>query len=234
MVKKEIIVNYRNLKLLMALSLSSLTVNLMAIDVKSEKEKMSYTIGVSMGKSLAGQGMKDLDVKVIAQAIGDVLSGAKLKLSTADMQAVFVAFRKKIAAKSTAEGASNKKAGDAFRAKNKTRKGVKELASGLQYEILKEAKGAKPKSTDKVTVHYHGTLIDGTVFDSSVKRGKPATFPVNRVIKGWQEVLPLMPIGSKWKVVIPAKLAYGARRSGPKIGPNSTLVFEIELISVAK
>ena len=134
-----------------------------------------------------------------------------------------------------AQGANNNRAeGDAFRAKNKTRKGVITTASGLQYEILKKGSGPRPKITDAVTVHYHGTLINGKVFDSSVKRGQPATFPILRVIKGWQEVVPMMPVGSKWRVVIPPELAYGSRQVGPTIGPDSTLIFEIELLSIRK
>ncbi len=125
-------------------------------------------------------------------------------------------------------------AGDAFRAKNKTRKGVITLKNGMQYEILKKGSGPKPKITDSVTVHYHGTLITGKVFDSSVTRGQPATFPVGRVIKGWQIIVPMMPIGSKWKIVIPPELAYGQRGAGALIGPGTTLIFEIELISIAK
>jgi len=227
-------VKYLNVKLLVAVSLSCITANLMAIDLKSENGKLSYTIGVSMGHSLKRQNMKTLDPKVIGQAIGDVLSGAKLKLSDADMKAVMAAFRVKMAAERKAAVTKNKVAGDAFRAKNKTRKGVKTLANGMQYEIMKEGKGAKPKATDTVIVHYHGTLIDGTVFDSSVKRGKPATFPVNGVIQGWQKILPMMPAGSKWKVVIPPELAYGPRGTGGTIGRNATLIFEIEYISLKK
>ena len=128
----------------------------------------------------------------------------------------------------------NKLAGDAFRAKNKLRTTVKELPNGMQYEIIRVGKGAKPKSSDKVTVHYHGTLIDGTVFDSSVKRGYPATFPVGRVIKGWQIILPMMTVGSKWRVVIPPELAYGMRGAGGSIGPNATLIFVIEIFSIDK
>ncbi|VAW74098.1 FKBP-type peptidyl-prolyl cis-trans isomerase FklB [hydrothermal vent metagenome] len=125
-------------------------------------------------------------------------------------------------------------AGSSFRNKNKARKGVVTLDNGIQYEILKKGTGPKPKITDRVTVHYHGTLITGKIFDSSVKRGQPATFPVSGVIKGWQIIVPMMPIGSKWKVVIPPELAYGNRGAGALIGPGTTLVFEIELLSVTK
>ncbi len=220
--------------ILITASLSLVTVNAIAADYKSEKDKLSYAIGVQMGNSLKQQKINEVDPKVIGQAIEDVMSGAKLKVSKEDMQAAMTAFQQKMMAKQKAAANDKKVAGDKFRADNKKRKGVKELANGIQYEVLKDAKGAKPKATDKVTVHYHGTLIDGTVFDSSVKRGKPASFPLNGVIKGWQEVLPLMQTGSKWKVVIPPELAYGERGAGGSIGPNETLIFEIELISIDK
>ena len=214
--------------------LSLVAVGAIAADYKSEKDKLSYAIGVQMGNSLKQQKIDGVDPKVIGQAIEDVMSGAKLKVSQEDMQAAMTAFQQKMLAKQKAAATDKKATGDKFRADNKKRKGVKELANGIQYEVLKDAKGAKPKVTDKVTVHYHGTLINGTVFDSSVKRGKPASFPLNGVIKGWQEVLPLMPTGSKWKVVIPPELAYGERGAGGSIGPNETLIFEIELISIDK
>ncbi len=212
-----------------------LAANAMAADYKSEKAKLSYTIGVTMANSLKQQKIDgEVDAKMIGQAIEDVLSGNKLKVSKEDMQAAMTAFQQKMVSKQKEAANAKKSVGTKFRADNKKRKGVKELANGIQYEVLKDAKGPKPTKTDKVTVHYHGTLIDGTVFDSSVKRGKPASFPLNGVIKGWQEVLPLMPTGSKWKVVIPPELAYGERGAGGSIGPNETLIFEIELISIDK
>ncbi|VAW96457.1 FKBP-type peptidyl-prolyl cis-trans isomerase FklB [hydrothermal vent metagenome] len=209
--------------------------NVMAADYKSEKAKLSYAIGVTMANSLKQQKIDgDVDAKLIGEAIVDILGGKKLKVTQADQQAAMTAFQQKMMAKQK-EAADGKKAvGDKFRAENKKRKGVTELPNGIQYEVLKDGKGDKPKKTDKVTVHYHGTLIDGTVFDSSTKRGKPASFPLNGVIKGWQEVLPLMPTGAKWKVVIPPELAYGERGAGGSIGPNETLIFEIELISIDK
>ncbi|VAW70884.1 FKBP-type peptidyl-prolyl cis-trans isomerase FklB [hydrothermal vent metagenome] len=223
-----------NKLLLPLLGLSIASPNLMAVDLKTEKAKLGYSIGVFMGGSLKRQGITDVDPKALAQAVKDVLSGAKLKLSTAQMKATLESSRKKLFAKRAVEAKKSKAAGEAFLAANKKKKGVKVLASGLQYQIMKVGKGPKPKATDKVTVHYHGTLINGKVFDSSVKRGTPASFPVNGVIKGWQEILPLMPTGSKWKVFVPSNLAYGPRRAGALIGPSSTLVFEIELISIAK
>jgi len=215
-------------------SLFLFATNAIAADYKSEKAKLSYAIGVTMGNSLKQQNINEVDPKIIGKAIEDVMSGAKLKVSKEDMQAAMTAFQQKMLAKQKMAADAKKSLGDKFRADNKKRKGVKELANGIQYEVLKDGKGAKPAKTDKVTVHYHGTLINGTVFDSSVKRGKPASFPLNGVIKGWQEILPLMPIGAKWKVVIPPELAYGARGTGGAIGPNETLIFEIELISIDK
>jgi FKBP-type peptidyl-prolyl cis-trans isomerase FklB len=227
-------VNKLTKQLLLATCLSSVAMTSMAVDYKTEKARLSYAIGVNMGNSLKQQGITDVDAKAIGQAIADVIAGAKFKVSEQDMQQAVQAFQKKLMAQREAEAGKHKVAGDKFRAENKKRKGVKELPNGIQYEVLKEGKGDKPKVTDKVTVHYHGTLVDGTVFDSSVKRGEPASFPLNGVIKGWQEVLPMMPVGAKWKVVIPPELAYGDRGAGKAIGPNSTLVFEIELISIDK
>jgi len=214
--------------------LSVLAFTVSAAEYKTQKERLSYAVGVQMGSSLKQQGLTDLDPKVVGQAIADVLADAKFKVSQEDMQAAITAYQQEANAKRNAAASKQKTAGDKFRAENKKRKGVTELANGIQYEVLKDGKGAKPKKTDTVTVHYHGTLIDGTVFDSSVKRGKPATFPLNGVIKGWQEVLPLIPTGAKWKVVIPPELAYGERGAGGSIGPNETLIFEIELIEIKK
>jgi FKBP-type peptidyl-prolyl cis-trans isomerase FklB len=137
----------------------------------------------------------------------------------------------KLAQMKQEKAAANLKAGQDFLEQNKTRPGVTETSSGLQYEILTEGSGPKPSATSKVTCHYHGTLIDGTIFDSSVQRGQPATFPLNMVIKGWTEALQLMPTGSKWRLFLPPNLAYGDRQTGAVIGPNSTLIFDVELIS---
>jgi FKBP-type peptidyl-prolyl cis-trans isomerase len=206
----------------------------MAADSKfsSEKERLSYAIGVQLGGSLKQQGFTDIDATALGQAIADVLNGKELQVSMQDMQAAIQSFQQKKQAERVAQGKAAKDAGDKFRAENKKKKGVKETKSGIQYEVIKDAKGKKPKATDTVTVHYHGTMIDGKVFDSSVNRGQPATFPLNGVIKGWTEIVPMMPVGSKWRVVIPPELAYGEQGAGNTIGPNETLVFEIELISV--
>lgn len=200
--------------------------------LSTQKEKFSYALGVQIGGNMKQQGITEVDAKIIGAAIADVMKGDKLQLSTEEMQGALTAYKNEMEKKQAAEASVAKEKGDKFRAENKKRKGVKATESGIQYEILTEGKGEKPKATDKVTVHYHGTLTDGTVFDSSVKRGEPATFPLNGVIKGWTEVVQLMPVGSKWKVVIPPELAYGERGAGGAIGPNETLIFEIELLSI--
>lgn len=198
----------------------------------TDEQKFSYAIGFQMGQNLKQNGVSNIDVGALSQAINDVLTGGKLKLSPQDMQAAMTKFQEKLMAERNVAGEKAKKEGEAFLAKNKTKKGVITTESGLQYEILKEGKGNKPKANDSVEVHYHGTLINGKVFDSSVERGVPVSFPVTGVIKGWQEVLQLMPVGSKWKAYIPSELAYGTRGAGADIGPNETLVFEIELLNI--
>jgi FKBP-type peptidyl-prolyl cis-trans isomerase len=215
------------------LFISAVTTTALAADKKfaSEKERLSYAIGVQIGGSLKQQGFTDIDPVALGAAIADVLNNNKMQVSTEDMQAAIKSFQKKKMAELEAKGKAAKEAGDKYRAKNKKKKGVKVTKSGIQYEILKAAKGKKPKATDTVTVHYKGSLVNGKVFDSSIARGKPATFPLNGVIKGWTEILPMMSVGSKWRVVIPPELAYGAHGSGP-IGPNETLIFEIELLSI--
>jgi len=197
---------------------------------KTEKEKFSYAIGFQVGRSLKRDNITDVDVKSISQAISDVLTDAKLKISTEEMQAAIAAQQKKMLAARNAKGEKAKKAGDEFLAKNKKAKGVKTLASGVQYKVLKAGKGKKLEKTDTFEAHYEGSLLDGSVFDSSYKRDKPATFSLDGVIKGWQEILPMMKVGDKWKVWIPSDLAYGSRGAGNAIGPGETLVFDIELI----
>jgi FKBP-type peptidyl-prolyl cis-trans isomerase FklB len=180
----------------------------------------------------------ELDSKALAAGIADGLSGAKPALSEDEIRKVLADFqtqmRNRAAAVAQKTADDNKKKGEAFLADNKKQKGVVVLPSGLQYKVIKEGKGAKPKATDTVSVHYRGTLTDGTEFDSSIKRGEPAEFPVNQVIKGWTEALQLMPVGSKWQLVIPSDLAYGPQGAGAEIGPNSTLVFDVELLEIKK
>lgn len=197
----------------------------------TNKEKFSYTVGVQLGKTLLKQSM-DLDHPALLQGLTDALDQKGLKLTDKEMREVLIKYRDEQEAKQRVTAAENKKKGEAFLAKNKTRKGVVELPSGLQYEVLRKGKGKKPTLDDNITVHYEGTLIDGTVFDSSYKRGQPVTLKLNQVIKGWQIAVPLMSVGAKWKLYVPADLAYGDKSPSPLIGPNSTLIFTVELLSI--
>lgn len=198
-------------------------------------ENVSYAIGTMIAGNLKQQGVK-VDVAELTKGITDILDGKKARLDQAQCQQVMMAFQqtqmKAQEAKASASSGKNKEEGAAFLAKNGKREGVVTTKSGLQYEVLKKGDGAKPTATDKVKVHYHGTLIDGKVFDSSVDRGEPISFPLNGVIKGWTEGVQLMPVGSKFKFFIPSDLAYGDRGAGEDIGPGSTLVFEVELLGI--
>jgi len=196
--------------------------------LKNEKEKISYSIGLNIGKNLAGDLKKqsiDIDPNLLAKGVQDALTGANPLLSNEEVQQTMLAFQKKIVEK-------EKQRGEAFLAENKKKEGVKTLPSGLQYKVIKAGTGKKPGMNDTVTVQYRGTLIDGTEFDSSYRRGQPATFQVSGVIPGWTEALALMEEGAKWQLFIPPNLAYGERGAGGLIGPNATLIFEIELLSV--
>jgi FKBP-type peptidyl-prolyl cis-trans isomerase FklB len=205
------------------------------LELKTQKEKGSYAIGLSIGKTLQRDAI-DVDPAILLRGLKDAIAGNKLLLTEEETRASLAALqqeaRGKQEAKMKAVGDTNKKEGDAFIAANKTKEGVVALASGLQYKIEKQGTGPKPLPTDTVECNYSGTLINGKEFDSSYKRGQPATFPVGGVIKGWTEVLQLMPVGSKYRVFIPSELAYGPRGAGADIGPNSTLIFEIELLSI--
>lgn len=197
---------------------------------ENDLQKVSYGFGVNIAQNMKQQGMFDIDANVLAQGINDYMSGANLQIPVENIQAILQEYFAQLQQK---QFAKNIEDGENFLRENAKRKGVVTLPSGLQYEIITAGSGVKPKLTDKVTTHYHGTLIDGTVFDSSVRRGQPATFPVNGVIKGWVEALQLMPSGSKWKLYIPSELAYGANpHPGGPIEPHMTLIFDIELISV--
>ena len=200
----------------------------------TEKDKQSYAIGLSVGKNLTRDSI-DVEPKFVLQGIQDALGNGKLQLTDDQIKQVMTALQAQVQqkqeAKRLAAEANNKKEGAAFLAANASKPGVVTLPSGLQYKVLTPGTGPKPTATDTVVCNYRGTLIDGTEFDSSYKRGQPATFPVGRVIKGWTEALQLMPVGSKWQLVIPSDLAYGDRGQGP-IGPNSTLVFDVELMSI--
>jgi len=205
----------------------------------NRKDKFSYALGMNIGSGL-GTNLKrqsvDFDPDLVAQGVKDALSGAKMRLSEQEAQAVLqevqTEMRKAQQEKAEKASAANKTEGETFLAANKTKEGVVALPSGLQYKILKEGTGPKPTAADTVVCNYKGTLINGTEFDSSFKRGQPATFPVSGVIKGWTEALQLMPVGSKWQLFIPSTLAYGERGTGPDIGPNATLIFEVELLSI--
>jgi FKBP-type peptidyl-prolyl cis-trans isomerase FklB len=208
----------------------------------TDKDKTSYAIGADLGMKLK-QAEIDVDPAILSRAVKDVLSGGKTAMTDDEVRAKLMELTKGLQAKQQENqkkqaeadksiGEKNRKDGDAFLAENKSKEGVVALPSGLQYKILKTGDGPKPTPQDTVTCNYRGTLLDGKEFDSSYKRGQPASFPVGGVIKGWTEGLQLMPVGSKWQLFIPADLAYGDRRAGPDITPGSTLIFEVELLSI--
>ena len=203
----------------------------------SDVEKYSYAIGYDIGKKIGYQFDKEeiaIDTAMLVQAIEDTLNDKKQKMSLEEMNAAMQALNEAKQKHLDSQAETNLKESRKFLAANKTKPGVVTTQSGLQYKVLTTGDGAKPTQNDKVTVHYHGTLLDGTVFDSSVDRKEPASFGITQVIAGWQEALQLMNEGSKWQVVIPPELAYGNRKVGAKIGPNSALVFEIELLEILK
>ena len=207
------------------------------LDLKDAKLKASYAIGADIGGNMKRQEV-DLDAKALAAGLTDALSG-KTQLTEAEIKDAIAEFRTtmmaKMEAKQKVSGEKNVKESEAFLAANAKKEGVKTTASGLQYKVMKTGTGkVSPKPTDTVKVHYHGTLMDGSVFDSSVERKEPAEFPLNAVIPGWTEGLQLMKEGDKFQFVLPSKLAYGEQSPSPKIGPNSTLVFEVELLSIGK
>lgn len=207
------------------------------VQLKDQKDKVSYSIGLDIGNTLKRQ-LIEVNADLLTTGIKDGLSGNKALLTDEEMKATMAAFQKEMTEKQANAkkemGEKNTSAGKKFLEENKKKEGVKTTASGLQYKVLKEGSGTSPKETDTVKVNYRGTTIDGTEFDSSYKRGEPATFPVNRVIKGWTEALQLMKPGSKYQLFIPAELAYGERGAGSDIGPNSTLLFDVELIETVK
>ena len=202
--------------------------------VKLDKNKISTMVGMDIGRGLT-QIKDDIDIKVVEQALEATLKGEKTSLTQEESMAVRQEFMKQMQSRRVAEqkvaADKNKKEGVDFLAANKSKSGVKTTASGLQYIAEKQGTGAKPKATDTVKVHYLGTKIDGSKFDSSYDRGQPATFPLNGVIKGWSEGLQLMPVGSKYKLFVPADLAYGENAPG-QIGPNATLIFDVELLGI--
>jgi FKBP-type peptidyl-prolyl cis-trans isomerase len=205
------------------------------LTLKTQKDKFSYALGMKMGANFKKQSVS-IDPNILARGIKDSLAGGKTLLTEDEAQAAIMDVQKDMQKKQQEKmqeaAAANKKEGETFLADNKAKEGVVTLPSGMQYKILKAGTGPKPAATDSVVCNYRGTLINGKEFDSSYKRGQPATFPVSGVIKGWTEALQLMPVGSKWQLVIPADLAYGDRGAGADIGPGETLIFEVELLSI--
>ena len=192
-------------------------------------DKFSYAIGLGIGQNLLSMGARNLNADDFAQAVKDVLEGNKTAISHTEAREIVNKYFSELEEKMNADNIAK---GKAFLEENKKRPNVVTLPSGLQYEIIKEGNGKKPKATDRVRCNYEGTLIDGTLFDSSIQRGEPAVFGVSQVIKGWVEALQLMSEGAKWKLYIPAELAYGAQGAGELIPPHSTLIFEVELIEI--
>ncbi|MGY2134842.1 FKBP-type peptidyl-prolyl cis-trans isomerase [Hymenobacter sp. HD11105] len=214
------------------------------MNLESLKEQISYIIGRDLARNFAQQGL-DLDIDVLAGSLKEGLGGQPSRLTQDQMRNAMEQLQQQMQDQDDQEGdgngtvndpnaMNNKQAGEDFLAENKNKPGVTTLPSGLQYEVLTEGSGPKPSLTSNVTTHYHGTLTNGTVFDSSYQRGQPASFPVNGVIAGWTEALQLMPEGSKWRLYIPSDLAYGKRGAGRDIGPDSALIFDVELLKVNK
>ncbi len=221
---------------ILALALSACTSGAgKAVKLESEKSKVSYAIGHQIGDDFKKRSI-EVDYDAVVFGLREGLDGKKSPITDEERQKLFDNLQKGMRAKAEAEndakGKANVEQGKKFLEENAKKEGVKTTASGLQYKVITAGTGPKPKDTDMVTTNYKGTLIDGTEFDSSYKRNEPATFPVNGVIKGWTEALQLMPTGSKWQLFVPSELAYGPRGAGPQIGPNATLIFEVELISI--
>jgi len=203
------------------------------VALETNVDKMSYGIGLSMARSVKGQPI-ELNNEALVAGLKDALADKEARLDETAIREAFAAVRQEQMEKQQVESEAALKKGEDYLVENAKKDGVKSTESGLQYEVLASGEGASPSATDTVEVHYHGTLIDGSVFDSSVERGAPAKFPVNRVISGWTEALQLMKVGDKWRLHIPADLAYGAQSPSPKIPANSTLVFEVELLNIEK
>jgi FKBP-type peptidyl-prolyl cis-trans isomerase FklB len=203
--------------------------------LKTQKEKASYAVGMTFGSGLR-KDLVDVDPDALVKGVRDALAGSKPLLSDAEANAALKELQTEVhqaqEVKMQQMGVTNKKEGEAFLAANKTKEGVVALPSGLQYKVLKQGTGPKPALSDTVVCNYRGTLIDSTEFDSSYKRGQPASFPVGQVIKGWTEALQLMPVGSKYQLFVPSELAYGDHGAGADIGPNAVLIFEVELLSI--
>lgn len=218
-----------------ALSIASSALAQDKTQLKDDRDKVSYSIGLDIGNTFKKQNM-DINADALLSGLKDGVGGAKPKMTEEEIKTTMATFQKSMMEKQSAiakeAGAKNAAAGEKFLAENKGKEGVKTTASGLQYKVVKEGDGPTPKETDTVETHYRGTLLDGTEFDSSYSRNAPATFPVNRVIKGWTEALQMMKVGSKYQLFIPPDLAYGERGAGQEIGPSSTLIFEVELLGI--
>jgi len=218
-----------------ALALSGTVLAAEAPALKEGKEKLGYSIGMDIGSTLKRQGV-ELDVDSLTKGLKDSYTGGKTLLTEEESRTEIQEFQKKMMEKQAEamrlQAEKNKAEGEKFLAENGKKEGVKTLPSGLQYKVITPGTGKTPKATDTVTTHYRGTLIDGTEFDSSYKRGEPVSFPVSGVIPGWTEALQLMKEGAKWQLFLPSSLAYGERGVGRDIGPNATLIFDVELISV--
>lgn len=203
----------------------------MAVDLDDDKKRFSYIVGLQIGQQLKNDDI-ELDEEAFLAAIKDVADGKQPRLSQSEIRGALQRVQQQRAADAQQAAERNRREGEKFLTENSKKAGIKELPSGLQYKVVKEGTGGKPKATDTVVVHYRGTLIDGTEFDSSFSRGQPATFPVNGVIEGWQEALQLMKEGGEWQIYIPADLAYGSRGAGAQIGPDTTLIFDVELLDI--
>ncbi|WP_330926063.1 FKBP-type peptidyl-prolyl cis-trans isomerase [Candidatus Sororendozoicomonas aggregata] len=226
------------LKVLAGISLITFSLHAAAeSSVKTPEEKLSYSLGVMMADQLQQQ-FEKVDTNALSQGIKDAIAGSKLKVSREEMpkliEAAYTKKQKQIQAERKVQAEANLKKGKEFLAENAKKPGVTTLKNGLQYKVITAGKGEKPTDTDEVTVNYEGRLIDGTVFDSSYKRGEPTTFPLDQVIKGWQEALKQMPKGSTWEVYIPADLAYGPAGAPGAVGPNEVLIFKVELLDIKK
>lgn len=195
----------------------------------NETDKVSYSLGLSIASNLISSGVKTINAEAFNDALSTVFAGEMPEIMPDEANHILQEYFDKMQKE---QGSAAKKAGETFLAENKKKEGVVALGSGLQYKILKEGNGPKPKASDTVKCHYEGRLINGQIFDSSIRRGEPAEFPVNGVIAGWVEALQLMPVGSKWQLYIPSELAYGAHGAGQSIGPNETLIFDVELLSI--
>ena len=222
----------------MALGFGLVIANLRAeneITLKDQKDKVSYSIGVNIGTNFKQQGI-DVNPEILIAGLKAALSGGKLALDQAEIQQTLTTYQRELVSKQAERSkelaGKNKEEGDTFLTTNKKKEGIKTTASGLQYKVINEGKGKKPTADDTVRVNYKGTLIDGTEFDSSYARNEPASFPVKGVIPGWTEALQLMKVGSKWQLFVPSNLAYGERGQGPDIGPNATLIFEVDLLAI--